>query len=110
MIIWLALEVWGARFADIGLAILGDNMAALNGAISMRGRSEIAQITRELAWRKVRNGWRYACGHLPAEHNDLADCLSRLTAPEGNRKSFPHALEASVAKSLPDPESLWVCE
>ena len=82
--ILLAVELWGERFRIVGLAILGDNVAALNGAISLKGKAEIARITRELAWRKVRRGWRFSCGHLPAEHNDMADCLSRLTAPEAN--------------------------
>ena len=65
-------------------------------------------MTREVAWRKVRRGWFYACGHLPAEYNEVADALSRLSAPAGNRKEFPDALKASLARDFPDPESLWV--
>jgi len=110
LVILQALMLWGARYQAAGLAILGDNMAALNGAISLKGKSEIALITRELAWRKVRFGWHFACAHLPSEHNELADALSRLTAPRGNRKCFPPALRASAARLLPDPESLWTCD
>jgi len=108
LIILLALDLWACRFRETGVAVLGDNIAALNGALSLKGKSELNRITRELAWRKVRHGWRYACGHLPSEHNDTADCLSRLTAPEGNRKSFPAALTTSRRQFFADPESLWV--
>ena len=107
LVILLSLDLWEERFRAEGLAILGDNMEVLSGAISLKGRAELAKITGEIAWRKVRKGWRFACGHLPAEHNDTADCLSRLSAPEGNRKAFPHALVASAARAFPDPESLW---
>jgi hypothetical protein len=109
MVIWLALEVWGDRFRCEGLAILGDNIASLSGALALKGKSGLSRITRELAWRKVRRGWRYACGHLPAEHNGLADALSRLTAPSGNSKQFPASLTASAPRQFPDPEDLWVC-
>ena len=109
MVIWLALELWGDQHRAEGLAILGDNIAALSGALSLKGKSGLSRITRELAWRKVRRGWRYACGHLPAERNDLADALSRLTAPKGNSKPFPAGLTASAPRQFPDPEVLWVC-
>ena len=104
----LALDLWADRFRATRVAVLGDNLAALNGAISLKGKSELNRITRELAWRKVRRGWRYACGHLPSEHNEIADSLSRLMAPEGNRKTFPAALAASRPRDFADPESLWV--
>jgi len=108
LVVLLALDLWADRFRASGVALLGDNLAALNGAISLKGKSELNRITRELAWRKVRRGWHYACGHLPSEHNEIADALSRLTAPEGNRKIFPAALAASRARDFADPESLWV--
>ena len=98
MVILLSLELWGDRFRREGIAMLGDNLAELNGAISLKGKNELSRITRELAWRKVRRGWKYACGHLPAEHNELADSLSRLMAPDGNGKSFPVALSGTVAR------------
>ena len=88
--------------------MLGDNLAALGGALSFKGANELNRITREMAWRKVRGGWHYACGHLPAEHNEVADSLSRLAAPPGNRKDFPAALAASAPRDFLDPESLWV--
>jgi len=108
LVILLALELWADRFRSTGIAVMGDNLAALNGAISLKGRSELSRITREMAWRKVRRGWRYACGHLPAECNEVADALSRLTAPAGNRKAFPRALARSLPRVFTDPELMWV--
>ena len=92
----------------MGVALLGDNLSALNGALSLKG-TRLSRITRELAWRKVRRGWRYACGHLLAERNELADAFSRLSAPAGNAKLFPAGLADTVMRRFPDPESLWVC-
>ena len=109
MVVWLSLELWGDRFRSQGLALLGDNLAALNGALSLKGKAGLSRITRELAWRKVRRGWRYACGHLPAERNTLADALSRVSAPAENAKLFPAGLANSATRQFPDPESLWVC-
>ena len=64
-----------------GLLICGDNVASLQLALSHKGRGEIAAVSRELAWRVARGGWRYAVAHLPAEANVLADRLSRLSDP-----------------------------
>jgi hypothetical protein len=108
LVILLALDLWGDQFSSCGVAIMGDNLAALNGAISLKGKSELSRITREISWRKVRRRWRYACGHLPAEANEVADALSRLTAPAGNRKIFPSALAHSTPRAFVDPELLWV--
>jgi hypothetical protein len=107
MIILLALELWASRFRSAGLAVLGDNLAALGGALGLKGANELNRITREIAWRKVRGGWHYACGHLPSELNEVADSLSRTMAPRGNRKDFPRALSASTHRTFADPESLW---
>ena len=64
-----------------GLLICGDNVASLQLALSHKGKGEIAAVSRELAWRVARGGWRYAVAHLPAEANVLADRLSRLSDP-----------------------------
>jgi len=82
----------------------------LSSTLSFKGKSALTQITKELAWRKVRRGWRYAAGHLPREMNTLADSLSRVTAPEGSeRRSFPKELESAAKRETPDWDSLWVC-
>ena len=52
-----------------------DNLASLNAL------RHLAQITRELAWRKVSHGWHYAAGHQPSELNTIADSFSRVAGP-----------------------------
>jgi len=106
--ILLVLEVWASECRGVGLAVLGDNLASLNGLVALRGKSELYRVTCEIAWREVRHGWRYAAGHLPAEANELADALSRLGAPGANGKSFPEALRSCSRRHFPDPEKLWV--
>ena len=105
LVVLLALEVWADRYRDVGVAILGDNLAAISGALALKGRADLSLVTREIAWRKVRRRWFYACGHLPAEFNDVADALSRLSAPEGNNKKFPPELASSRAR-VPGPRVL----
>ena len=78
----LAIVRWCPVIED--LLICGDNVASLQLALSHKGKGEIAPVSRELAWRVARGGWRYAVAHLPAEANVLADRLSRLSDP-----SFP---------------------
>jgi hypothetical protein len=106
--ILLVLEVWAAEHRSTGLAVLGDNLASLNGLIALKGKSDLFRVTCEIAWRKVRFGWRFAAGHLPAEANLLADALSRLRAPASNAKAFPEALRGCSQRAFPDPETLWV--
>ena len=105
----LSLIIWGVEFSCVGLRLLGDNLAALNGALSLRGRGGLTQITKEFAWGKVRFRWRFAAGHLPSEHNVLADALSRLDAEGPERKEFPTALRHASLRELPALGDLWVC-
>jgi len=108
--ILLALCKWGTRFAQQGVIILGDNIASLEAALSLKGRSALAMIGRELAWRRARFAWRYHVGHLPTEANTVADALSRLHAPAGaESKALPACLSAAARVEAPDVESLWVC-
>jgi hypothetical protein len=104
----LVLLLWGARFRAEGLAILGDNMASLNALLTFRGRRDLARVTRELAWRKIRHGWRYAVGHLPTERNTLADCLSRVAAPAPHTKSVPPEVAMATLVPMPDPDEIWL--
>jgi len=106
--ILLVMEVWGTEWRSEGLAVLGDNLASLSGLTALRGKSQLYRVTCELAWRKVRYGWKFAAGHLPAESNVLADALSRLSAPAPNTKTFPDALRGARRRDFPDPEHLWV--
>jgi len=109
--LYLCLLVWGARFSKEGLAIAGDNTAALANAISFRGRGGLHRISLEISWRKVRYAWRYQVAHLPSEGNTIADALSRTSAPEGSeRNPFPHQeLMGAAKQEVTVDASLWVC-
>ena len=73
----LALMTWGDLFTDDKVMILGDNTGALSDALSLKGRGPLMSVSRELSWRSARRRWLYSVGHLPAEHNVVADALSR---------------------------------
>ena len=109
--LFLVLLAWGSRFRHAGLAIAGDNLGALTSALSLSGRGGLGRISRELAWRKVRQGWRYTAGHLPAEANEIADALSRTSAPTGSEcKPFPKSLARVDRQTLPDPDQWFRCQ
>ena len=106
--ILISLSIWGTRHRGQVLAILGDNLAALEAALHLKGRNALSKIGRELAWRRARAGWRYAVGHLPAERNVIADALSRLAAPKDAAKPMPIELGTASRVEPPDNTSLWV--
>ena len=110
LVLYLALHIWAADSRS-GFLILGDNLASLSGVLSLRGKGGAPNvITKEIAWRRVRYGWRFACGHLPTEKNKLADSLSRLAAPSGSeQRCFPEELSQASVRAAPDFDSLWVC-
>ena len=110
LVLFLALEVWGHEHRKTGLLLMGDNTASLSATLSLKGKSALTQITKEIAWRKVRRGWRYAAGHLPSEMNSMADSLSRVSAPAGSEsRSFPKELESARQRDTPAWDSLWIC-
>jgi len=88
----VSLPTWGAEYSEKGVAML-NNTSALANSLCLKGKGALAQISRELAWRKVRQAWNFAVGHLPSEGNILADSLSRTGAPAGSeQRSFPAEL------------------
>ena len=104
----ICLLIWGKRFSQQGLAVLGDNLASLTGTLNLKGRKSLNAISRELSWRQVRQSWRFAAGHLPTEHNHAADALSRLSAPEtSERKAFPAELRDCREIACPDLLAIW---
>jgi len=108
--LYLALRTWAARFSELGLAVLGDSTSALSNALTFKGRAGMGRISREISWRKVRGGWRFAVGHLPCEANLLADALSRTAAPEGSeKKRFPTELSDATRRDAPKQDEWWAC-
>ena len=91
-----------------GLALLGDNIAALQLALSFKGRGALNTISRGKSWHRCRLGWNYAVGHLAAEQNDLADALSRTAAPEGSDKKVKPDGFHELRRECPEvPRSAW---
>ena len=102
----LALVVWGDWFVDHSVAVLGDNVGALSGALSLRGRGALQAVARELSWRRARRRWAFAVAHLPSEHNSVADALSRVADPAG--KAWPGwALREADCVKTPRVSELW---
>ena len=64
-----------------GLTFFGDNIAALQLALSGKAKGAMGALARELFLRRVRSDWTYSVAHLPAEHNYVADYVSRLRQP-----------------------------
>ena len=107
--LYIVLLLYATKFRDRGLAIVGDNVASLQSAISLKGRRDLSKITREIAWRRVRYGWRFAVGHIPSENNNIADCLSRLSAPGSEKRSLPAVLRHVRQVQVPDLQRVWPC-
>ena len=102
----LSLLVWGDAFVDHSVAILGDNVGALTSALSLKGRGSMLAVARELSWRQARRRWAFEVGHLPSEHNSVADALSRVADPAG--KAWPSwALTAAEQRKCPNISDLW---
>ena len=97
--------MWGSRFVQHRVAVLGDNTGALTDAIELKGSGPLLAIARELAWRQARFGWLFAVGHVPSESNGVPDALSRSTEPG---KSFPaRALRHARQVEAPECSVFW---
>ena len=76
----LALIRWRQHAQGAVLFFLGDNIGALQDAISLKGKGDLMTIAREIAWRKAVYKLSFECAHLPKDMNVTADALSRLAA------------------------------
>jgi len=64
---YVALLTCGVRFRTAGIAIAGDNLAALGGILNLKGKStSLTKITREIAWKKTRFGSSAAGTYRPS--------------------------------------------
>ena len=103
----LCLLQWGAHFVDESVTIFGDNTAALSGALSLKGKGPLLAVAREIAWRQARRKWKFETAHLPSEHNQVADALSRTADPKG--KAWPSlALAGARAVTPMKLRDLWL--
>ena len=89
------------------VAVLGDNTAALSSSLALKGKGVMLAVARELSWIQSRRKWAFDVGHLPAEHNVVADALSRAADPKGC--AWPSvALASAVFAALPRLQDLWL--
>ena len=102
LVLVLAASIW----CGPPTVILGDNTGALQCAIDLKGKGLMLILSRALAVLRARKSFVVTVGHLASEHNDHADALSRLCAPEEDAKPFPAGLDAAVRRLVPGPMAL----
>ena len=103
----LCLLTWGKHFVNESVVLYGDNTAALSGALSLKGKGNLLAVAREIAWRQAKHGWKFETAHLPSEHNQVADALSRIADPKG--KAWPGlALAGARAVTPMKLHDLWL--
>ena len=108
---WLSLRLFLAlcRYAPLfpGMTYFGDNTASLQMALSGKAKHELGHVARELFLKRAKQDWCFSVAHLPSEHNEVADTLSRLAEP-GRTSSPPVELKGAAEVHVPQPSSLWV--
>ena len=100
----LALETWGQKFCGQPLALLTDNVAALQLVLDLKGTGPSLAVSRELAWRVAARRWRLGVAHVPSEANQLADALCRLQ----QGAAVPSELAEAQRTEGADPQKYWV--
>eukprot|EP00959_Pyramimonas_sp_CCMP1952_P209647 4386391-Pyramimonas_sp.AAC.1 len=55
----LSLLVWGTHAEEFSLTLHGDNIGALQNALSLKGHGHLLAIAREIVWRKARFRWEF---------------------------------------------------
>ena len=106
LVVLMSLMVWGHHCADAPMLIIGDNTAALQNTLELKGKDALLSIAREVAWRKARFNWRFDVAHLPSEYNNAPDALSRQFGP--SPKPWPtRELGDAVGIVPPSVAALW---
>ena len=101
----LAIELWCDSVSPT--LLLGDNTAALQEVLDLRGASGHSDLAQALAIIRCSRTLELSVAHLPSESNHLADTLSRLSEP-GAGKEWPFAPELGVVTDTPlRPTTLW---
>ena len=103
----LAVERWCPAGAP-PTVIWGDNTAALQEAVDMKGKGPQETLAQALAVLRGARSLALSVGHLPSESNVLADSLSRLFAPGAEAKRWPFPQGSRVVRDTPlCPLQLW---
>ena len=100
----LAVELWCGRGQPT--TILGDNTAALQEALSLKGKGAVGDLAQALAVLRCSRTLSLTVGHLPTEANVAADALSRqFDVPCA---AWPFEPDQKVARDTPlRPATLW---
>ena len=102
----LALELWCLDSTPVTL--FGDNTAALQCALALKGKGEQLRLMQALAVIRNARSMDLEVAHLPSEANDAADALSRQYGPVADRKDWPFSDAAGIAIDTPVcPSDLW---
>ena len=103
----LAVELW-CPASSPPTVVWGDNVAALQEALNMRGKGPQEGLAQALAVLRGARSLALAVGHLPSESNTLADSLSRQFAPGAEGKHWPFPSDAALTCDTPlSPSKLW---
>ena len=99
------MELWGNGAQPT--TVLGDNTAALQEALDLKGRGAQNMLAQALAVLLASRSVVLTVGHLPSEANTAADALSRQSEP-GNVKPWPFQPADGVEVDQPIcPTTLW---
>ena len=105
LVLVLAIELWGRTLRPT--VVLGDNVPALQEALTLKGRGLHGELAQALAVLVVSRSLAITVGHLPTEANTAADALSRLTEPRGKARN-PFLGRPDVHRDVPvRPSALW---
>ena len=105
LVLVLAVELWGRTLRPT--IVLGDNLPALQEALTLKGRGLHGELAQALSVLIVSRSLAISVGHLPTEANTAADALSRLAEPSG-RKHNPFIGRPDVHRDVPvRPTALW---
>ena len=105
LILVLAIELWGRTLRPT--IVLGDNLPALQEALTLKGRGLLGELAQALSVLIVSRSLAISAGHLPTEANTAADALSRLVEPKGQKRN-PFAGRPDVLRDVPvRPTALW---
>ena len=100
----LAIELWCQN--GEATVVLGDNTAALQEALALKGKGPQGELAQALAVLRCSRSLNLEVAHLPTESNHIADSLSRQADPVP--AEWPFSPEQGVIQDTPlSPTALW---
>ena len=101
----LATELWCVLPEPC--VIYGDNVAALQAAVALKGKGDQLRLIQALAVIRSARTLSLSVAHPPSESNDAADCLSHQFGPAEDCKPWPFEQDSGILIDTPlRPSSL----